>query len=286
MEKLAEIWPQLYLNPDHADQQQFRKTVLSGEEPDIKDLSHFECDPLDSEEMQETPVGLIRVVTLHNRKDYETFIRCMMAAKEGMDMKILKTQGASMLNVFNWQKIHHHMDQYAQEELAKGNTYPDTAEEFRRFTSIKENYIEQLAVLSCGPYSNIPAEKMGCTEDEWLVLSDTIRRYHELTHVICRRLYPDKTEPIRDELIADAVGLYAAYGSFDIEKEKIFLGIENRSYTGGRLENYTDQPEHLIEPVCDLLEEISRIIKEHQGTEPFGMVGYLEEQLDDLPVLS
>ena len=67
-------------------------------------------------------------------------------------------------------------------------------------------------MLSWGPYSGVSAEAAGCSEEEWLALSDTIRRYHELTHVICRRLYPEDVDPVRDELIADAVGLYAAYG--------------------------------------------------------------------------
>ncbi len=97
-----------------------------------------------------------------------------------------------------------------------------------------------LIVLSRGLYSNVSASEMGLTEDEWLVRSDMIRRFHELTHVICRRLYPDDIQPVRDELIADAVGLYAAYGHFETEKEMRFLGIRNGHYEGGRLETYTD----------------------------------------------
>ena len=75
------------------------------------------------------------------------------------------------------------------------------------YTAVKENYLDRLVVLSRGPYSNVSASEAGCGEKEWLVLSDTIRRYHELTHVICRRLYPDDIDAVRDELIADAVGI-------------------------------------------------------------------------------
>ena len=67
------------------------------------------------------------------------------------------------------------------------------AAEFRRFTSVKENYLDMLAVLSRGPYSHVDASAAGCSEDEWLTLSDTIRKYHELTHVICRKQYPNDT---------------------------------------------------------------------------------------------
>jgi len=115
----------------------------------------------------------------------------------------------------------------------------------------------------------------GCSEEEWLALSDTIRRYHELTHVICRRLYPDDIDPIRDELIADAVGLYAAYRCFDPEKEKLFLGIRDGQYIAGRLGNYTDDPAEMAGSVCAELERIQAAVQDHGETEPFELITVL-----------
>ena len=133
------------------------------------------------------------------------------------------SQGAAMLTVFNWPRIKAHLSLFPEEEQTAA---------FKRFTSCRENYTDMLVILSRGPYSNVSAQEMGLTEDEWLVRSDMIRRFHELTHVICRRLYPNDIQPVRDELIADAVGLYAAYGHFDTEKEMRFLGIRNGHYEG------------------------------------------------------
>ena len=106
-------------------------------------------------------------------------------------------------------------------------------------------------------------------------MSDTIRRYHELTHVICRRLYPDNIDPVQDELIADAVGLYAAYGRFDPEKEKLFLGIRGGRYIGGRLGNYTGDPETIIDLVISELDRIRFIVDAHCGAEPFALIPVL-----------
>ena len=137
-----------------------------------------------------------------------------------------------------------------------------------------------LVLLSRGPYSHVDAAAVGKTEAAWLEHSDTIRRYHELTHVICRRLYPGDIAPIRDELAADAVGLYAAYGCFDPETEKLFLGIRDGRYTDGRLGNYTDTPEALVGAVCAALERIRAMIENQAGTEPFLLIPALMKDAD------
>ena len=266
LEQLAADYPQLYLNPDIDTQEAYRRVVLRGEEPEAKSLAHYRGDPADREEVMETPAGSVRVVTLGNRQDFELALRSLMAAKDGPLTPIPASQSAAMLTVFNWPRIHAHLALFPEEERAA---------EFKRFTAVRENYIDMLVVLSRGPYSGVPASAVGCTEDEWLALSDTIRRYHELTHVICRKLYPGDIAPIRDELVADAVGLYAACGRFDPEMEKRFLGIRDGRYTGGRLDNYTDAPEKLAAPVCAALERIRVLVDANPDAEPFALIGAL-----------
>ena len=266
LEQLAADYPQLYLNPDIDTQEAYRRVVLRGEEPEAKSLAHYRGDPADREEVMETPAGSVRVVTLGNRQDFELALRSLMAARDGPLTPIPASQGAAMLTVFNWPRIHAHLALFPEEERAA---------EFKRFTAVRENYIDMLVVLSRGPYSGVPASAVGCTEDEWLALSDTIRRYHELTHVICRKLYPGDIAPIRDELVADAVGLYAACGRFDPEMEKRFLGIRDGRYTGGRLDNYTDAPEKLAAPVCAALERIRVLVDANPDAEPFALIGAL-----------
>ena len=268
---LASEYPQLYLNPDTDSQETYRRVVLRGEEPEAKSLSHYRGDPGDREELTKTPAGSVRVVTLGNRKDFELALRSLMAAKDGPLTPIPESQGAAMLTVFNWPRIHAHLALFPEEERAA---------EFKRFTAVRENYVDMLVLLSRGPYSHVDAAAVGETEEEWLGHSDTIRRFHELTHVICRRQYPGDVAPIRDELVADAVGLTAAYGRFDPETEKLFLGIRDGRYTGGRLGNYTDTPEALTGAVCAALEHIRAIMEKQAGTEPFRLIPALMQTAD------
>ena len=268
---LASEYPQLYLNPDTDSQETYRRVVLRGEEPEAKSLAHYRGDPGDREEIADTPAGQVRVVTLGSRQDFERVLRGLMAAKDGPLTPIPESQGAAMLTVFNWPRIHAHLALFPEEERAA---------EFKRFTAVRENYVDMLVLLSRGPYSHVDAATMGETEEEWLGHSDAIRRFHELTHVICRRQYPGDVAPIRDELVADAVGLVAAYVRFDPETEKLFLGIRDGRYTGGRLGNYTDIPEALTGAVCAALERIRAMIENQAGTEPFRLIPALMKEAD------
>lgn len=267
LEHLAAEYPQLYLNPDTDTQETYRRVVLRGEEPEAKSLTHYRGDPADWEGIMETPAGSVRVVTLGNRQDFELALRGLMAAKDGPEAVIPESQGAAMLTVFNWPRIHAHLALFPEEERAA---------EFRRFTAVRENYTDMLVLLSRGPYSHVDAADVGETEAAWLDHSDTIRRFHELTHVICRRRYPGDVAPIRDELVADAVGLVAAYGRFDPMLERRFLGIDDDGrYIGGRLGNYTDTPEALTGAVCAALERIRAVVEDNPTAEPFALIGTL-----------
>ena len=275
IEKLAETYPQLYLDPDRVEKEAYRKVVLEGETPASKNLSHFIQHTLDLEETVETPAGKVQVVSLRNRRDYETFVRCMMAAKSGPTEPVPASQGASTLVAFNWPRIHEHKKHFLETQQAAGVSDPDWPAEFQRFISVKENYQDLLVVLSWGPYSNVTAEMAGQEEESWLGTSYSIRKYHELTHVICRRCYPDRIEAVWDELVADAVGIYAAFGKYDAELEKLFLGIRDGRYTGGRLENYTDAPDRLAVQVGQMLDRFSAVIGDGKP-EPFELIPLLQ----------
>lgn len=270
LETLAAEYPQLYLNPDTDEQELYRCVVLQGDMPEQARLDHYTGDEYDSMETADTPAGRVRVVRLGCRRDFELVMRGMMAAKDGPQAVIPASQGAAMLTVFNWPRIKAHLALFPEK---------DQHAEFKRFTSRRENYTDMLIVLSRGPYSNVSAQEMGLPEDEWLILSDTIRRFHELTHVICRRLYPNDIQPVRDELIADAVGLYAAYGHFDTGKEELFLGIRNGHYEGGRLENYTDVQEKQVRQVIAMLDRMKAVIDAREGAEPFALIPSLMEAI-------
>ena len=277
IEALAEVYPQLYLDPGREEKDAYRKVVLQGETPESRDLSHFLGDPQDRSEIVETPAGPVVVVSLGNRADYEIFVRCMMAAKEGPKAPIPASQGASTLVAFNWPRIYARKRQFMEEQHTAGVTEPDWSAEFSRFISVPANYQDLLVVLSRGPYSNVSAAEAGQTADTWLETSYAIRKYHELTHVICRRLYPDRIEAVWDELVADAVGIYAALGHYDAALEKRCLGITGDRYTGGRLENYCGNAAQLAGPVSEMLGRFCGIIGEHPDAAPFDLIPVLQE---------
>lgn len=271
---LAADYPLLYLDPDRDTQETYRRVVLQGGEPETRRLDHYRGSAFDRLETVDIPTGPVRVLTLGERRDFELVLRGMTAAKNGPLTPIPATQGAAMLTVFNWPRIRAHLVRFPAEERAA---------EFKRFTAVKANFTDMLIVLSRGPYSGVDAAALGLRPDEWLDYSDTIRRFHELTHVVCRRLYPEKTDPVRDELIADTVGLYAAFGRFDPASEKLFLGIRDGHYTGGRLENYTDEPEALAAQISGELERIKKVVDARTGAEPFDLIAALTEMDSGAP---
>ena len=266
---LAAAYPLLYLNPDTDSLETYRSVVLRGEGPETRSLAHYHGHPADRLETADTPAGSAQVLTLGDRQDFELVVRGLMAAKEGPQAMVPESQGAAMIHVFNWQRIHTHLAAYPEEEQAA---------EFRRFISVKANYLDMLVVLSRGPYSHVSASSVGYSEEEWLGYSDTIRRYHELTHFICRRLYPDNVDTVRDELVPDAVGLAAAFGRFDPEMEKRFLGISDSRYTGGRLGNYTGMPALEAAPVCDALDRMVSLIGAARWAGPFDLIPVLMDR--------
>ena len=234
---LAEEYPQLYLVPGPQGAAQYRLVVGRGQQPESKDLSHFRGTERDQLRLEDTPAGPVRAVTLCDRADFELFLQIMSRRCEPVE--IPPTQGAAILDgVINWNRIRSHQKEYEENARAAGNPAPDWGAEFKRFTADRRNYTDALIILSEGPYSAVPAERAGYPEKEWRQMSLTIRRCHECTHFICRRLFPELIDPVWDELTADAVGIFAALGRYDVHLAELFLGIDEHGYTGGRLENY------------------------------------------------
>ena len=293
IEELAEIYNQLYLVPgEEGAKELYKEIVQGGAEPPEKSLGHFKRSDRDSLVTVTTPAGSVRVVTLYEREDFELFLQ--IVAHRCEKTQIPKTQGASSLNgVINWRRIEARQEAFLKEEAEKGVTDPDWNAEFQRFTSDKNNYLDALILLSTGPYSALSAEKAGFSEEEWLRLSNDIRKYHECTHFVCRKLYREKIEPIWDELAADAVGLYAAFGKYDIRLAELFLGIEDGRYVGGRLENYLDKAadtaeareerlNKLAEKAHRALPEIRSLIDGSAGADIYDMIILLEEQQEKI----
>ena len=244
--RLAKKYPQLLLpiRAGEKETEEYRAAVLSG--APLSAEPYFIGSPGDSLSVAETPAGKAEILYLENREDFEHAFRALAHRCEPVE--IPASVGATTIRgLINWEKIHNHEKEYLQSGENDWNL------EFRRFTAEKANYLDSLILLSSGDYSNVSAETAGLPAEEWKEKSVTIRKYHELTHFICRALYPDDVDAIRDEVIADLIGLVAAFGDYDVRLAETFLGIEGETFReGGRLAYYADL-EHLSETVSRAL---------------------------------
>ena len=287
---LADIYQQLYVKPDENGKKIYSEIVQKGNDAPKRDLSHFIRSDKDSLLYEKTPAGEVCVITLFERKDFITFLQIM--GNKCTPVDIPDTQGASILDgVINWTRIYDHKKEFLAAEKKKGSLFPNWNDEFNRFTRKKSNYLDAIIVLSVGPYSNISAEKTGFSEDEWIKISYDIRRFHECTHFLCRRNYPDKIDAVWDELVADAVGIYGALGKYDMNLEKLFLGIKGDLYEGGRLENYVKEEDEnkkaaeltrLAKRCSDILKIFDSEISKAGEKGPFDIAVMLEEMKEKI----
>lgn len=276
IEKLAQQFPQLYIKPETgASKSLIYQGIVRMGQPYKGSLSHFVGSSADSLTVENTPVGDVMVVFLKNREDFICFYQVM--AKRCEPEKVPPTMGASFIQGFtDWSKIRAHMEAY---QAAGG---ADTDEEFTRFTSRPENYKGALILLTDGSYSAVSYSRTPYNEEEWLRISRDIRKHHELTHFICRRLYPEEKHAVWDELLADSMGLVSAIGYYDVKLAKTFLGIENGKYIGGRLENYIaeipdDKMIRQVENMIYILEERCEIFHK-QGKEGYELIAAMEKE--------
>jgi hypothetical protein len=221
-----------------------------------------------------TPAGVIKGIYLADRSDFERFICVFTGRCE--PVYIPKTTGAmTYFNVINWRKIMLHMFEYLTEGGLDWNT------EFDKFTSSQSSYTDSFMAISKGYYSDVSPEKTGYSEDEWINKSRVIRTYHEASHFVSRELYPENKNTIRDEIIADCIGIIAATGRYDPVLAGRLLGIEKGIYEKGRrLENYISP----ADAITDVLKEVDKLISScdeycHnlKEKEPFAVLESLEK---------
>lgn len=232
--EVAKQYPQLLLpiEAGMSKTEEFRDAVLRGKKVDCEPAFSFaEGDALS---YCDTPAGRAEILFLADRDDFVHAYRALGYRCEPADIPP-SVGAATILGLFNWEKIHAHEEAW----LAAGNT--DWPEEFARFTSDRSNYVDTLILLSAGTYSSVPAEWVGLDAEEWIRKSVQIRKYHELTHFVCRKTVPEKKDALRDEIYADCIGLLAAFGGYDTHLAKVFLGIESETFReGGRLSHYAE----------------------------------------------
>ncbi len=95
----------------------------------------------------------------------------------------------------------------------------------------------RIILLNRAPYSNIDAEKLSLTAEDWLEKSHAIRLRHESAHYETLRLFGGMKNHALDEILADCLGQIAAFGNFDADRQRIFFGLDGDKCTG-RLQFY------------------------------------------------
>lgn len=243
IEILARRYPQILLPcvEGISKSEEYKNICLRGEKCDYPIT--FSMNEKDSLESVNTPSGVVEVLSLRKREDFIHACRCLGNKCEPVDIPD-STGAMAIFGLNNWDKVRQGLDDY------------------------KDSFI----ILSSGNYSNVSNKdvyketngEIDLTEEEWIEKSIIIRKYHELTHFVMRKTYPDDISFIRDELIADAIGLIAAFNTFDKRLLKLFLGIEGQTYRqGGRLQNYEGGSVENIPNILKMIDELEIKIKDN-----------------------
>nr|WP_315491344.1 hypothetical protein [uncultured Rhodoferax sp.] len=188
--------------------------------------------------MQATAAGRIPIVSVNNRADFEHILQALLNRNEPMD--IPQSMGAVMVAGYNnWERIDQHKRHWQR------SAPPDTWDhEFKRLIPQKALHQDRFIVVSTGAYSNVQAVDLDLGDDEWRRLSVDIRIVHECTHYAMKRIYGQMRNNLQDEIIADAMGLVSATGTFCSDWFLRFMGLENHRAPrpDGRVNVYRGDP--------------------------------------------
>lgn len=103
--------------------------------------------------------------------------------------------------------------------------YPLTVNAFTIPCRAEKIYRHRVILLNAAPYSNIAAEKIGLSVEDWLKKSYLIRLRHEAAHYETLRLLGGMKNHALDEILADCLGQIAAFGEFSAPRQRIFFGL-------------------------------------------------------------
>lgn len=241
--KLKNQYPQLLLpiKPGISKSDLYKNVVYLGSSvPSGEEEFGFTLSDQDYLTKENFTCGEITILFLPVRKDFENFVQ--KTAYRCEPKKIPASMGAVTISgLNNWEKIKRGKSVYEENSFFKENgTNPSD------FLKNKYNYQDSIIVLSQGFYSGLAPKDTPYSNEEWLDIALQIRKYHELTHYICRKKYSTLKNALLDEIFADCMGLIISVGRYEDLLAKQFLGIDREKYKQGmRLENYLFEGEDL-----------------------------------------
>lgn len=191
--------------------------------------------------IHQTPAGKIPLLLISQRQDFVSLVQALTARNE--PSPIPDSMGAQMVAGYNnWGRIRSYRLRW--EKAFSGTVGKRWEDEFKSLIPRKELYQDRFILLSDGPYSAVPAEELGLTEEEWKDFSLLIRREHECAHYFTRRVFGSMRNNMLDELIADYMGIVTAAGRYRSDWFLRFLGLDiyPDCRTEGRINNYQGNP--------------------------------------------
>jgi len=191
-----------------------------------------------------TPAGRLPIIECESDAD---FIRLLQSLVYRCEPRLVPdSRGAAIIkNYNNWARINMHRN-----SLTAG--IPEDPALYRDY----------IALLSHRYYSGVNPEVFGLKSAEWRQKSLILRREHEVAHYMTQRFYHSAKNEIHDEIIADFMGLTAAFGDYDPAKFLTFLGLEcYPDYRlGGRLEIYLPTGDKNFSLLCETLPQVAQNI--------------------------
>ena len=123
-------------------------------------------------------------------------------------------------------------------------------------------------ILSSKPYSNVSNEELGIDAEEWREKSMLLRRDHECTHYFTQQRYGIAENRLHDEVMADFIGMYNAFGFYKAEWFLRFMGIIKGG--GDRMVYYTkDMTPQVREAVAQILSQVAYMLEKWTQTSGF-----------------
>ncbi|MBO6301987.1 MAG: hypothetical protein J6N15_06080 [Ruminiclostridium sp.] len=124
-------------------------------------------------------------------------------------------------------------------------------------------------ILSAKPYSNVPAAELGLPDEkEWEETSLLLRRGHECTHYFTKQTYGITNNILHDEVMADFMGIFEAFGFYKAEWFLRFMGIIKGS--GARFIFYTkDLSENVRSAAAELASQAAYGLEKWSRTDVF-----------------
>lgn len=242
VQQMAYRYNQLYLTPEKgmSGTAAYSDIVCYGVVPEdlsgmIKagELTGFTGSENDRFFTETTPAGVVEIVYLEERSDFERFLQIMAYGGEPAHVAS-RIECAEILGVTNWRRIENHFSEYMK-NTGKSISLRD---EMRIINNEKKSFQDSIILIGSGDYCGIKAEEAGFDSMVWNDISVKIKIYSSCARFIIRRLYPDYKNIIWEEMLSDCIGLLFTFNRYDVSLAKKFLGVSKKGYDRrGRLIN-------------------------------------------------